>query len=178
AAQGLRVEHFIISSGIREMIEGAPIAHHFREIFASSFIYDHHGVAQWPALALNYTTKTQYLFRINKGVLAVDDDRGINEYLPRHERPVPFENLVFIGDGDTDVPCMRLVKDQGGHAIAVYRPRAEGAQAQAARLIAEQRVDFIAPADYRKGRTLDRIVHGILAKVAADHTLRALGKPD
>ena len=120
---GVNVQHYIISSGIREMIEGTPIARKFAAIYASSFVYDHNGVAQWPALAINYTTKTQYLFRINKGVKEVYDNSRINDYVPKHERPVPFENMVFIGDGDTDIPCFRLVKEQGGHAIAVYKPK-------------------------------------------------------
>ncbi len=118
----INIEHYIISSGIREMIAGTPIATKFKRIFASSFMYDHHGIAHWPALAVNYTTKTQYLFRINKGALNVYDDSKINAYILEKERPVPFRNMVFIGDGSTDIPCFRLVKGQGGHSIAVYKP--------------------------------------------------------
>lgn len=125
---GVNVEHYIVSSGIREMIKGTPIAKKFKNIYASSFYYDHHGVAVWPALAINYTTKTQYLFRINKGCLDVSDNKEINKYTPENNRPVPFRNMVYIGDGDTDIPCFRLVKDRGGHSIAVYKPNTKGAK--------------------------------------------------
>ena len=112
--QGLAVRHYIVSSGLREMVQGSPIASQFARVFASAFAYDVHGVAYAPALALNYTTKTQYLFRINKGTLDVWDNRVINAYQPQAQRPVPFSRMIFLGDGETDVPCMRLVKDQGG----------------------------------------------------------------
>ena len=121
---GVKVEHFIISSGLREMIAGTTIAKHFKAIFASGFWYDQNKVARFPAMAINYTTKTQYLFRINKGNLDVWDHTTINNYVKLADRPIPFTNMVFIGDGETDIPCFRLTKDQGGHSIAVYDPRA------------------------------------------------------
>jgi phosphoserine phosphatase len=121
-AGGFRVTHHIISSGIREMIMGTVIKKHFKDIYASSYCYDHHGVAEWPALALNYTTKTQFLFRINKGEHNVYEHEKINQYVAPEERPVPFTNMIFIGDGETDIPCFRLVKEQGGHSIAVFQP--------------------------------------------------------
>jgi hypothetical protein len=170
------LEHFIISSGLREMIEGTTIAKHFKAIFASAFKYDHNGVAHWPALALNYTTKTQYLFRINKGSLDVWDNSKINDFVERSKRPIPFQNMIFIGDGQTDVPCMRLVKDQGGHSIAVYRRGKHGASKKAQDLVAQGRANFIAPADYADGSSLDQIVKAIISKVAADCALSALGK--
>lgn len=173
--RGIKVKHYIISSGIREMIEGTPIAREFAEIYASTFVYDHDGVARWPALAINYTTKTQYLFRINKGVKEVYDNNRINAYVPKQERPVPFENMVFIGDGDTDIPCFRLVKDQGGHAIAVYKPKTKGAKQKAERLIHDGRVNFIVPANYEDGNEIDDIVKRIVDKIAADWHLRVLG---
>ncbi|HFD88002.1 MAG TPA: haloacid dehalogenase-like hydrolase [Gammaproteobacteria bacterium] len=173
---GVNVQHYIISSGIREMIEGTSIAKKFAAIYASSFVYDHNGVAQWPALAINYTTKTQYLFRINKGVKEVYDNSRINDYVPKHERPVPFENMVFIGDGDTDIPCFRLVKEQGGHAIAVYKPKTRGAKGKAEKLIRDGRVNFMAAANYEDNNEVDRIVKGIIDKTAADWQLRGLGK--
>lgn len=172
----VNVQHYIISSGIREMIEGTPIAKKFAAIYASSFVYDHNGVAQWPALAINYTTKTQYLFRINKGVKEVHDNNRINDYIPQHDRPVPFENMVFIGDGDTDIPCFRLVKEQGGHAIAVYKPKTKGAKGKAEKLIQDGRVNFMAAANYEDNNEVDRIVKGIIDKTAADWQLRGLGK--
>lgn len=173
---GVRTEHFVISSGIREMVTGTRIARKFKAVFASSFWYDHHGVAKWPALALNYTTKTQYLFRINEDSLHVYDHSKINQYVPDEERPIPFKNIVFIGDGETDIPCFRLVKDQGGHSIAVYKPHTPRAKMKSSKLIRDGRVNFIAPADYQEGRELDRIVKGIIDKVTADHHLRRIGK--
>jgi len=174
----VRIKHYIISSGIREMILGSSIAKQFDAVFASAFMYDHHGIAYWPALGINYTTKTQYLFRINKGNLKVYDDSKINAYIPKPERPVPFENMVFIGDGETDIPCFRLVKEQGGHSIAVYKPNAKGAKARAQVLIRQQRVNFACPADYRPGRSLDLAVKAVIDKVAADGGLRRLGKKE
>ena len=172
ASQHVEVKHYIISSGIREMIEGTPIAHQFHKIFASSFMYDHHGVAVWPALAINYTTKTQYLFRINKGSLNVCDHTRINKFVPQHERPMPFENMIFIGDGETDIPSFRLVKNEGGHAIAVYKPHADKAKEKSRELIAEDRVDFIAPACYSSGSEIEGMVKAIINKIAADSVLR------
>jgi len=175
---GIKIEHFIISSGIREMIAGTPIATKFKAIFASSFIYDHHGVAQWPALAINYTTKTQYLFRINKDVLNVYDDSKINDYVPEEARPVPFNNIIFIGDGSTDIPCFRLVKGQGGHSIAVYKPHTSGVREKAETLIEQDRVNFIAPANYLPGNRIDVIVRVIIDRVASDVAMNRLGKQE
>ena len=172
---GVNVEHYIVSSGIREMIKGTQLAKKFKAIYASSFCYDHHGVAVWPALAINYTTKTQYLFRINKGCLDISDNKQINKYVPEHQRPIPFSNMIYIGDGDTDIPCFRLVKDTGGHSIAVYKPNTKGARERSLGLISEGRVNFVAPADYRNESLIDRIVKGVIDKVGHDtyvHTLK------
>jgi phosphoserine phosphatase len=165
---GIRVSHHIISSGIREMIAGTTIKKHFKNIFASSFCYDHHGVAEWPALALNYTTKTQYLFRVNKGVHDVYEHDKLNKYVPPDERPIPFSNIIFMGDGETDIPCFRLVKDLGGHSIAVFQPHSPRAKSQSRALLKDGRVNFIAPADYRDGKPIDAIVKAIMEKVAAN----------
>lgn len=174
-ATGVRVEHYIVSSGIREMVEGTSLKKFFKAIYASSFVYDHHGVAKWPALALNYTTKTQYLFRINKGSLDVYDHSVINEYVPHLKRAVPFSNMVYIGDGLTDIPCFRLVKDKGGHSIAVYE-KSNKAKLRAKKMLDEGRVDFMTQTDYSSGSDLDRVVKGIIDKAAFDTTLRSLGK--
>lgn len=175
---GLKVEHYIISSGLREMIEGTPIAHEFRKIYASSFQYNANGVAEWPALAINFTTKTQYLFRINKGVLDVCDNKKINEFVPMEERPIPFERIVFIGDGETDIPCFSLVKSLGGHSIAVYKPKTKGARARAEKLVKDGRVNFITPADYSKGSSLEAIVRALINKTVSDGKLDFLGKQE
>lgn len=174
SASGVKAEHFIVSSGMREMVKGSEIAKYFKMIYASGFMYDHHGVASWPALALNYTTKTQYLFRINKGSLMVYDHSMINRHIPKKDREVPFENMIFIGDGETDVPCFRLVTEQGGSAIAVYKPNTKGARSRCEEYVNQGRVKFIAPADYRDGRAVDRIVKSIIDKLAIDHHLDSL----
>lgn len=166
-SKGVRLEHFIISSGIREMVEGTPIYKEFKKVYASGFMFDANGVACWPALAMNYTTKTQYLFRINKGSLDVHDNSVINKFVPKELRPVPFEHMVFVGDGETDIPCMRLVKDQGGHAIAVYNPAKRGAKKHAEQLIADGRATLSATADYQEGGAIDKAVKAIIDKVEA-----------
>jgi len=165
--KGVRLEHFIISSGIREMVEGTPIYKEFKKVYASGFMFDHNGVAHWPALAVNYTTKTQYLFRINKGSLDVHDNSIINKFVPKEQRPVPFEHMVFIGDGETDIPCMRLVKDQGGHSIAVYNPKKHGAKKSAEQLITDGRATLVATADYQEGSAIDKAVKAIIDKIEA-----------
>lgn len=167
-ASGLRVSHHIISSGIREMILGTSIKKHFKDIYASSYCFDHHGVATWPALALNYTTKTQFLFRINKGEHNVHKHDRINQYIAPADRPVPFTNMIFIGDGETDIPCFRLVKEQGGHSIAVFQPHTPKARAKSKQLLADGRVNFIAPADYSQRKPIDLIVKAVMEKIAAN----------
>ena len=117
----VKIEHYIISSGLREIIEGSSIFKCFREVFACEFLYDVNGVACWPKNAVNYTTKTQFLFRINKGILDISNDNDLNKFTPEDERPIPFRNMIYIGDGYTDVPCMKLVKVNGGYSIAVYK---------------------------------------------------------
>ena len=167
---GLSLEHYIISSGIREMIQGCPVAHEFEEIFASHFIYMD-GKAVWPGASVNYTTKTQYLFRINKGIKNHWDNESINKWMPMQERPVPFSRILFIGDGETDVPSMKMVRLQGGHSIAVFDPdkwETPGTQKLTRRLIAEDRINFFTPADYLEGSQLDVTVKGLLGKIARE----------
>ncbi len=170
---GLIPHHFIISSGIKEMVLGTSIAKKFSKIYASSFIYDQHGVAHAPGLAINYTTKTQFLFRINKGVLNVWDNNKINEYVEKADRDIPFQQMIFIGDGTTDIPCMKLTKDQGGHSIAVYRPGSRQ-RSKAKKLMKEKRVNFVAPADYTEGKLLDTQVKAVIQKIAADFEVSKL----
>ncbi|HRY32274.1 MAG TPA: HAD family hydrolase [Bacteroidales bacterium] len=168
---GIKIEHFIVSSGVREMIQGTPIGKKFSAIYASSFFYDHHGIAKWPALAINYTTKTQYLFRINKGCLDVSDNTEINRYVPDSERKVPFSNMIYIGDGETDIPCFRLVNDRGGYSVAVYKPKKKGARNKLCKLAEGGRIDFLAPADYCNNSKLDKIIKSIIDKVQTDNYL-------
>lgn len=159
----LMPEHYIISSGLREIIEGTPIAPEFKEIYAASFCYDEDGVPIWPAMAVNYTSKTQFLFRINKGVPDVTENRGLNEYMPEDLRRVPFRNMIYIGDGLTDVPCMKLTKVNGGHSIAVYQTD----RGEADDMIRHGRVDYVVPADYSKGSELEQAVFEVVDQVAA-----------
>ncbi|WP_226638026.1 haloacid dehalogenase-like hydrolase [Brevundimonas poindexterae] len=166
---GLDIEHYIISAGLEEMIDGCPIRDAFRHVFASKFVYDEHGVAVWPAVGVNYTTKTQYLFRINKGVLNHFEHDKINRFIPDAERPVPFERMIFLGDGDTDVPTMKMMHTKGGFSIAVYDPRnSERDQQKIYSLISEDRVNFVAAADYREGSPLDLIVKGLVGRIAVN----------
>jgi len=166
---GLDIEHYIISAGIEEMIDGCPIRDAFRHVFASKFVYDEAGTAIWPAVGVNYTTKTQYLFRINKGVLNHWDHERINRFIPDDERPVPFERMIFLGDGDTDVPTMKMMHTKGGFSIAVYDPRnSERDQQKIYSLISEDRVNFVAAADYREGSALDLIVKGLVGRIAVN----------
>jgi hypothetical protein len=173
--RGLSIEHFIISSGTHEMIEGSPISGRFNKVFASRFIYNSRGEAAWPGLAINYTNKTQFLFRINKGIDNSWDNSTINQYMPEGERPLPFSRIVFLGDGDTDIPSMKMVRHQGGHSIAVFDPEnwaTPRTQRHVYRLIAEDRAHFTVPADYSEGSLLDVTVKGVLGRIA-----RAEGYP-
>ena len=165
-SKGVSVKHYLISSGNSEIIAGTNIADRFEEIYASKFLYDRHDVAEWPALAINFTTKTQYLFRINKGAHDLSDSSRINNFVPQEERPVPFENIIYIGDGETDVPCFRLVKDLGGMSIAVY---AEGKREDAEKYRTDGRVNCIAPAIYIDNGGLDSIVKSYIDLVVARH---------
>lgn len=164
---GVRIEHYIVSSGIKEIIEGTPIAQHFKKIYACEFMYDYNGSIQWPKFAVNYTAKTQFLFRINKGVLTVDSKSAdkLNRFTPENERRIPFHNMIYIGDGLTDVPCMKLVKSNGGQSIAVYDPE-RGTDAARA-LLGADRVNFIAPADYDAGSDIETIVKAVIRKIQA-----------
>jgi len=166
-SKNVALDHYIISSGLREMIEGTAIAKEFTKIYASGFMYDANEVAEWPALAINYTTKTQFLFRINKGSPEVYDNSTINKFVPKSERPLPFENMVYIGDGETDIPCFRLVKEEGGYSIAVYRPRKAGSRVITERLLKEGRANLAAPADYSEGSIIDRSVKAIIDRIEA-----------
>jgi 2-hydroxy-3-keto-5-methylthiopentenyl-1-phosphate phosphatase len=159
----INVEHYVISSGLREIIEGCEIYKKFKEVFACEFFYDENNVACWPKNVVNYTTKTQFLFRINKGVLDLSDDKTLNTYTPVDERPIPFRNMIYIGDGLTDVPCMKLVKVNGGASLAVYKPRQRH---NIAELLINGRVNYLAPANYSKGRKLETIVCDLMRKMA------------
>lgn len=176
--QGLAIDHYVISSGLLEMIRGCQIFDRFTKVFASHFLYNDRGEATWPGAAINYTTKTQFLFRINKGIDNTWDNDRLNRWLPMAERPVPFSRMIFIGDGATDIPSMKTVRSQGGNAIAVFDPSkwdAPSARELIFRLIAEDRAHFVAPADYTEGSQLDITVRGILGRIARDTGFREAG---
>ncbi|HIZ86990.1 MAG TPA: haloacid dehalogenase-like hydrolase [Candidatus Coprenecus pullistercoris] len=172
--RGLQVEHYINSSGLTEMIEGTEIYGEFKKVFACSFLYEN-GEAVWPGVAVDYTAKTQFLFKINKGVMSIRDHTLVNKFVQEKDRPVPFSRMIYFGDGATDIPCMRLVKQFGGHSIAVYNP--DGTEKEKSmQLLTEQRVHFAAPADYSEGKTIYRIVTAIIDKIKSDLAVEDLKK--
>ena len=165
-AHGVLVEHYIISSGLKEMIEGTAVADKFKKIYASAFYYDSNGVAKWPAQAVNYTNKTQFLFRIQKGVLDINDS-GVNDFVQPEQIRVPFRNMVYIGDSATDIPCMRLVNTNGGHSIGVYN--ADKTRVQ--KMLRDERIRYYAPADYRENSQLDTLVKAIIDRTVTNEVL-------
>lgn len=167
--KGVLVEHYIISSGLKEMIEGTSVADKFKKIFASSFFYDDHGVAVWPAQVVNYTNKTQFLFRIEKGILDVND-QGVNSYFKPNQYRVPFRNIVYIGDSDTDIPCMKLVNIYGGHSIGVYNSETKD-KSKVFRMLDENRIKYYVPADYTKGSKLEQLLHQIIDRTISNEIL-------
>ena len=171
---GLDVKHYINSSGLKEMIEGSPIAHEFENIYACSFLYNIDDIAYWPGVAIDYTAKTQFLFKINKGIREVSDNSKINKFIPEEERPVPFTRMIYFGDGETDIPCMKMIKEHGGHSIAVYNRDDTDKKLTALQLIRDNRVNFICAADYRKGKEINMVVKRILNKIKADYDFQRL----
>ena len=162
-SQGVQVEHYVISSGLREIIEGSGIAHEFKQIYACEFFYDEDGLASWPKLDVNFTNKTQFVYRINKGILDIAEDKRLNDSMPDDSKRVPFTNMIYVGDGLSDVPCMKMMRAYGGQAIAVYQ---SNNRAGVEKLLKDGRVDFIFPADYRKGTAFAETVKDIICKIA------------
>lgn len=165
------VEHYIISSGLKEMIEGTKPAKEgaFTKIYASSFYYNKRGVAKWPAQVVNYTNKTQFLFRIEKGVLDINDP-GVNDYFQPDKIRVPFRNMVYIGDSDTDIPCMKLVNSYGGYSIGVYNPDSKD-KTKVYKMIKDNRIKLFAPADYSEGSEIDGLVKMIIDRTYANEKI-------
>ena len=165
SAGTVQTRHYIVSAGLSEILEGISIKQHFTRIYASQYYFDHHEAARFPTIVINDTAKTQYLFRINKGREAALET--INEYMPESERPIPFQHMLYVGDGLTDVPCMTVVKNYGGFAVAVHKPRSREAIAVCRELVDANRIDFYAPADYAAGRKLEQRVHKVLDLIMA-----------
>lgn len=172
-SKGVIIEHYINSSGLAEIIEGTPIASEFKRIYACSFIYDEKGEAIWPGVAVDYTAKTQYLFKINKGIMSMRDNQLVNQSQAEDKKRVPFPHMIYFGDGETDVPCMKIVKMWGGHSIGVYDPANEKKKAYTRELLKDRRVNFITPADYRAGGHAYRLTCAIIDKIKADYDLKA-----
>lgn len=168
---GVLVEHYIISSGLKEMIEGTDVAGEFKKIYASTFFYNEKGVAIWPAQVVNYTNKTQFLFRIEKGVLDINDP-GVNDSFAPDEMRVPFRNMVYIGDSDTDVPCMKLVNVNGGYSIGVYNADTKD-KTKVYKMMRENRIKYYAPADYSEGKELDILLKAIIDRTAENEALES-----
>lgn len=164
---GMQVEHYVISSGMKEIIEGTSISKFFKSIFACEFLYDDSGNGVWPKTDVNYTNKTQFVYRINKGVLDVANDIDLNRSMPDDSKRVPFCNMIYIGDGLSDVPCMKMMKAYGGYSIAVYQNK----DSKVEELLKSDRVDFIYPADYRIDTGLDITVKNIIKKMAVSDAL-------
>ena len=171
-AHGVIVEHYIISSGLKEMIEGTAIASEFEKIYASTFFYNEKGVPKWPAQVVNYTNKTQFLFRIEKGVLDIND-LGVNDSFPPEDIRVPFRNMIYIGDSDTDIPCMKLVNTYGGHSIGVYNAETLD-KTKVYKMMREGRIRYYAPADYSEGTQLDELVKAIIDRTATNERLEEI----
>jgi len=161
---GIILEHYVISSGLKEIIEGTSIYPYFKRVYACEFLYNERGNAYWPKLSVNYTAKTQFLFRINKGSLEISNDKDVNVYVKDEDRRVPFENMIYIGDGLTDIPCMKLVKTYGGHSIVVYT---DSSFQIAKQLHDDNRVNFITKADYQENSKMEEICKSILRMVRA-----------
>ncbi|MCR4645954.1 MAG: haloacid dehalogenase-like hydrolase [Oscillospiraceae bacterium] len=174
AQHGVIVEHYIISSGLKEMIEGTSVAKAgaFERIYASSFYYNDRGVAVWPAQVVNYTNKTQFLFRIEKGVLDVNDP-GVNEYFAPEDLRIPFRNIVYIGDSDTDIPCMKLVNTYGGHSIGIYNHETAD-KSKVYKMLRDNRIRYFAPADYSEGAEIDVLLKAIIDRTAANERLESI----
>ena len=175
---GLEVEHYVISCGLKEMIDGTKIAKEFKRIFGCSFAYDEeNGEPIWASQAINYTSKTQYIYRVRKNKLdKLYDAYELNEYVEDRSTLLPYTNMIYVGDGQTDVPCMKLVKLQGGHSICVYNPNSEKKKTIAEKLYKDGRVNFITKADYTEGSKIDSIMKDILKKIAINNKIEEYSK--
>ncbi len=173
-AHGVKIEHYINSSGLKEIIEGSPLAKEFKHIFACSYIYNDEGEAVWPGIAVDYTAKTQFIFKINKGIFSAHDNKMVNASIAEDKKRIPYPRMIYFGDGETDIPCMKLVSMFGGHTIAVYNPDKPKKKAFAEKLKRQGRASFIAPADYRKESRTFKVVCAIIDKIKADYELSRL----
>lgn len=158
--RNVEIQHYIISSGLKEIIEGSSIAKYFKRIYASSYLYSADGVAEWPAQAVNYTNKTQFIFRIAKGIFE-EYDEAVNDSKPKEELYIPYENIVYIGDSATDIPCMRLVKSKGGYSVGIFDPQ-KNQRKKVYQLFNDGRINFYAPADYSRNGALYKYIKSVI----------------
>ncbi|MBP5720222.1 MAG: haloacid dehalogenase-like hydrolase [Bacteroidales bacterium] len=172
--KGVRVEHYINSSGLKEIIEGSSIAKEFHHIYAGTFIYNEDGVAEWPGIAVDHTAKTQFLFKISKGITSQHDSKMVNASIADDKKRIPFSHMIYFGDGETDIPCMKIVGMFGGNPIAVYDPDSAKKKATAQKLQRQGRVKFITPATYTRDSRTFKIVAAIIDKVKAEDDLAKL----
>ena len=172
--KGVQVEHYINSSGLKEIIEGSSIAQEFKHIYAGTFIYSPDGVAEWPGIAVDHTAKTQFLFKISKGITSQHDSKMVNSSIADDKKRIPFSHMIYFGDGETDIPCMKIVGMFGGNPVAVYNPESPKKKAVAQKLKRQGRVNFITPAIYTKDSRTYNIVTAIIDKIKADDNLRRL----
>ncbi len=170
AEKGIELEHYIISSGLKETIEGSAISKYFKRIYASTYLYSTDGTAIWPAQAVNYTNKTQFIFRIAKGLFEEYDER-VNDIMPDEELYIPYGNIVYIGDSATDIPCMRLVKSRGGYSIGVFDPE-KGDRSRVYQLYNDGRINLFAPADYSENSDISKFMAQIMDDIAAKEHLK------
>ncbi|MBR2300073.1 MAG: haloacid dehalogenase-like hydrolase [Alphaproteobacteria bacterium] len=172
----LDIEHYIVSSGYEEIIEGCSIRPYFRGVAGCAFAFDENGMPIWPARVVNYQAKVQYLSKINKGLKKLDD-KAVNEYIPDENRRIPYTRIIYFGDGQTDVPSMKMVKDRHGTAIAVYKPKSHKKR-RATQMLKDNRVNFALPADYREGKGIDTAVKAVLYRIAVLRDLEEMQKEE
>ncbi len=176
SSHGVRIEHYINSSGLKEIIEGTPIAGEFKHIFACTYLYNESGEAEWPGIAVDYTAKTQFMFKINKGIFSSRDSKRVNESTADDKKRIPFPQMIYFGDGETDIPCMKIVTMFGGNCVAVYNPEKPEKRDVAERLKKQGRVTFTAPASYTTDSKAFRIVCSIIDKIRAEQDLKNLSR--
>ena len=170
---GLKIEHYIISSGLKEIIDGTKISKYFKEIYACEFLYNEYGDAIWPKLSVNYTAKTQFLARINKGILDISNDTDLNKKMILDDRRISTKNMIYFGDGFTDIPSMKMTRENGGYAIAVYQ---NDDKLIAETLLKDNRIDFYAKANYEENSEIDKLVKTILNDISYSNKLKNINK--